>query len=77
MPRPWNPLGLPGCAYCIHNRDDGTCDAYPDGIPLPISGGDIAHTEPLPGDHGIQFEGVPMVLDDGTLVADLFEDRTE
>jgi hypothetical protein len=58
MPKPWNPLGLPGCAYCIHNRDDGTCAASPDGIPLPIGGGDIAHTRPLPGDHGIQFEGV-------------------
>jgi hypothetical protein len=58
MPQPWNPFGLPGCAYCRHNRDDGTCNAYPAGIPLPISGGDIAHTRPLPGDNGIQFDPV-------------------
>jgi hypothetical protein len=47
-----------GCDVCRHFDPRGLprCAAYPDGIPLPILGGDIAHDRPLPGDHGIQFE---------------------
>jgi len=49
-----------GCDVCRHFDPRGLprCAAYPDGIPLPILGGDIAHDRPLPGDHGIQFRSV-------------------
>lgn len=32
------------------------CKAFPDGIPDEISYGTNLHTEPYPGDNGIQFE---------------------
>ena len=47
-----------GCEVCRHFDPTGMprCAAYPNGIPLPILGGDLAHDRPLPGDHGIRFE---------------------
>lgn len=53
-----DPLLFPSCLVCRHFDPRGLprCTAYPDGIPLPIIGGDLAHDRPLPGDHGIQFE---------------------
>ena len=46
------------CLSCKHNFPDNvfTCEAYPGGIPLEITAGDVAHFDPLPGDNGIQFE---------------------
>lgn len=32
------------------------CRAFPGGIPDEIAHGNNPHTEPYPGDHGIQFE---------------------
>ena len=32
------------------------CAAFPKGIPDEIAFGDDLHLEPVPGDHGIQFE---------------------
>ena len=56
------------CDRCRHYRGwmeslNGLtyCDAYPKGIPDPIWNGQNDHTQPCPGDHGIQFEA----LDDG------------
>lgn len=31
------------CAYCVHGRNDGTCIAYPEGIPFRILGADAGH----------------------------------
>ena len=45
------------CNICRHRGGGtGTCDAYPTGIPHGILRGMDDHREPLPGDHGIQFE---------------------
>ncbi len=44
------------CATCKHWHGGFTCDAYPQGIPLPIMSGDVAHIKPLPDDNGIQYE---------------------
>jgi hypothetical protein len=53
--------------HCKHYRGtaqpDGTedsevevCEAFPAGIPAAIATGANLHTEPYPGDHGIQYE---------------------
>jgi hypothetical protein len=48
------------CPFCIHlkhtARDLAVCDAFPQGIPDEIKFGYNHHTEPWPGDNGIQFE---------------------
>lgn len=48
------------CPSCRHKNRDGQrgCAAFPEGIPLPIARGQVKHTEPFPGDNGIQFEPV-------------------
>ena len=44
------------CIECKRYEGQAECEAYPDGIPEAIITGDHDHTEPYPGDHGIQFE---------------------
>lgn len=46
------------CITCRHYRGLTTCDAFPDGIPDVIVTGEHDHTDPYPGDHGIQYEPV-------------------
>ena len=36
-----------GCLGCEHQHIEGTCDAFPEGIPLSIVSGDVQHTKPL------------------------------
>ncbi len=41
----------PGCLGCGHYRRS-RCQAFPDGIPLPIASGEIDHLVPRPGQVG-------------------------
>lgn len=47
------------CLKCRHLRDDGSCAAFGGSIPQEISEGIVDHSEPYPGDNGIQFEPLP------------------
>lgn len=48
------------CTYCAHvvieRGKVRTCKAFPGGIPMEIWMGENPHTEPYPGDNGIQFK---------------------
>lgn len=48
----------PACAFCKHlvSVVDGTCAAFPYGIPDEIWSAKNDHRAPFEGDHGIQFE---------------------
>jgi len=46
------------CQGCAHQISQFSCYAFPNGIPGDILWGKHAHTEPYPGDHGLQFDGV-------------------
>jgi hypothetical protein len=53
----------PQCFACIH-LDRGAsfnpmrCDAFPDGIPVPIQANKHDHSKTYPGDHGIRYEQI-------------------
>ena len=49
---------FPMCNKCNHLGADGTCSAFPNGIPLNILTGQHDHREPYKGDNGIRFEPV-------------------
>lgn len=54
-------IASPTCFYCIHHSDimsERKCEAFPDGIPLEIWNGQNDHSEPFPGDNGIQFQPI-------------------
>lgn len=45
------------CVFCKHKHSgSGTCNAFPDGIPMPILTNDADHREWYPGDHGVRYE---------------------
>jgi hypothetical protein len=44
------------CIACARAHFDGSCEAFPDGIPEEIADGMWDHREPYPGDGGVQFE---------------------
>jgi len=48
---------FPVCGRCKHDRGDGTCKAFPEGIPEEILTGDNKHEKPLYGQgNNIVFE---------------------
>ena len=59
-----NPMGgearLVGsrCLDCLHLTDllEGTCQAFPGGIPEDILQDRVLHDRPYPGDHGLRFD---------------------
>ena len=51
-----NMIGEPLCFSCKHTNNNGTCKAFPDGIPLEIVSGEVNHFQPYEGDNGIQYE---------------------
>ena len=54
----WATAKEPTCMGCKHRSevDPAMCLAYPSGIPIEILMGDVDHTKPYKGDHGVQFE---------------------
>jgi hypothetical protein len=51
-------ITLPLCLVCrhFHHLPGRTCDAFPEGVPDEVFLRKIEHRQPVPGDHGIQFE---------------------
>lgn len=50
-------LTVSQCTVCVHKFDgEPGCEAFPDGIPMPILLNQHHHSEPYPGDNGIRFE---------------------
>lgn len=43
------------CKSCLHNNGDGTCVAFPEGIPDDILLLGDSHLSHVPGDHGVTF----------------------
>lgn len=48
--------GISACLTCKHFIDFWRCEAFPEVIPAEIATGLDDHSEPYPGDNGIQFE---------------------
>lgn len=52
------------CKHFIEDEDLFRCAAFEDGIPFAISSSEHDHTEPYPGDNGIQFEPIDEAQED-------------
>lgn len=51
---------LSSCSSCKHKDvEEAICTAFQQGIPPDILSGKVSHTEPYPGDNGIQYEPIP------------------
>lgn len=52
-----------------------TCDAFPAGIPAPITANRRDHRKAYPGDHGLRFDPAPEVPGAAQLAEDTFRRR--
>ncbi len=55
-------MGNEQCVLCAHFRVNGTCDAFPGGIPEAIRTGAHDHQQPYPGDHGVLYQPLAVEL---------------
>lgn len=49
-------LNDPQCFSCLWFKGDGTCDAFPEGIPFDIYVNQADHRKRYPGDGGVVFK---------------------
>ncbi len=57
---PWVVVKAPGSPLPdVVEWTTHTCDAFPEGIPLPIQWGEVEHRGPYPGEHGRSYEPRP------------------
>jgi len=63
----------PICDTCTHFRGGIECTAF-EQIPPEIFWNELAHTAPLDGDHGIQYDAVVEILDFGPLDPAVLDD---
>ena len=45
------------CSYCVRWNGDGTCEAYPQQVPMEIRRNQADHRQEYPGDHGMRYLG--------------------
>jgi len=45
-------MAYEGCLFCKHFKIDGSCAAFPTGIPLVIISGELEHTRVVKGQTG-------------------------
>jgi hypothetical protein len=71
------PISSPICGGCrrrLRGRPR-VCEAFPEGIPLPIWLGKHDHTTPYPGDHELRYE--PLTAADAPALRAWAEERIE
>ena len=54
------------CQFCKRLTRNETCEAYPEGIPLPILLGEHNH-EVLCGELGVSLEGLTLLAESGVI----------
>ena len=73
-------MGISMCWACKHSQGNsteidgiltGTCDAFPDGIPLEIYAGGFDHRQKFVGDNGVRFK--PVTEEEGVLAVSMIE----